>query len=108
MIKKRIVKYEFTMNEEDFKILMAVCDPNEFLYSYTTEGNWRNGNEKTKVTMTERILDEVEVELERYIARVNTAFDFEEREITREEWDFYYSVKELLEGLQDENYYEEW
>ena len=108
MIKKRIVKYEFVMNEEQFKVLMAVCDPNEFLYSYTTEGNWRNGNEITKVTMTERILDEVEVELERHIARVNTAFDFEEREITREEWEFYYSVKELLEGLQDENYYEEW
>ena len=108
MIKKRIVKYEFVMNEEQFKVLMAVCDPNEFLYSYITEGNWRNGNEKTKVTMTERILDEVEVELERYIARINTAFDFEEREITREEWEFYDSVKELLEGLQDENYYEEW
>ena len=108
MIKKRIVKYEFTMNEEDFKILMAVCDPNEFLYSYTTEGNWRNGNEKTKVIMTERILDEVEVELERYIAKVNMAFDFEEREKTKEEGEFYDSVKELLEGLQDENYYEEW
>ena len=108
MIKKRIVKYEFTMNEEDFKILMAVCDPNEFLYSYTTEGNWRNGNEKTKVIMTERILDEVEVELERCIAKVDMTFDFEEKEITREEREFYDSVKELLEGLQDEDYYEEW
>lgn len=102
MIKTRIVKYKFVMNEEQFKVLMAVCDSNEFLYSYTTE------NKKIKVTMTERILDEVEVELERYIARVDTAFDFEEREITREEWEFYDSVKELLKGLQDENYYEEW
>ena len=75
MIKRRIVKYEFVMNEEEFKVLMAVCDPNEFLYGYTTEGNWRNGNEKTKVTMTERILDEVEAELERYIAEIDTAFD---------------------------------
>ena len=101
MIKKRIIKYEFIMNEKDLKVLMAVCDPNEFLYSYTTEG-------KIKVTMTERILDEVEVELERCIAKVNMAFDFEEKEITREEREFYDSVKELLEGLQDENYYEEW
>ena len=108
MIKKRIIKYEFIMNEKDLKVLMAVCDPNEFLYSYTTEGNWRNGNEKTKVTMTERILDEVEVELERYIARVDTAFVYDKSEITKEEWIFYDSVKELLEGLQDENYYEEW
>ena len=101
MIKKRIVKYEFIMNEKDLKVLMAVCDPNEFLYSYTTEG-------KTKVTMTERILDEVEAELERYIAEIDTAFDFEEREKTKEEGEFYDSVKELLEGLQDEDYYEEW
>ena len=101
MIKKRIIKYEFIMNEKDLKVLMTVCDPNEFLYSYTTEG-------KTKVTMTERILDEVEVELERYIAKVDMAFDFKEREITREEMEFYDSVKELLKGLQDENYYEEW
>ena len=108
MIKRRIVKYEFVMDEEEFKVVMAVCDPNEFLYGYTTEGNWRNGNEKTKVTMTERILDEVEAELERYIAEIDTAFDFEEREITREEWIFYDSVKELLKGLQDEDYYEEW
>lgn len=108
MIKKRIIKYEFIMNEKDLKVLMAVCDPNEFLYNYTTEGNWRNGNEKTKVTMTERILDEVEVELERYIARVDTAFVYDKSEITKEEWIFYDSVKELLEGLQDENYYEEW
>ena len=101
MIKKRIIKYEFIMNEKDLKVLMAVCDPNEFLYSYTTEG-------KIKVTMTERILDEVEVELERYIAKVDTAFVYDKSEITREEMEFYDSVKELLKGLQDENYYEEW
>ena len=101
MIKKRIIRYEFTMNEKNLKVLMTVCDPNEFLYNYTTEG-------KIKVTMTERILDEVEVELERCIAKVDMAFDFEEKEITREKREFYDSVKELLKGLQDENYYEEW
>ena len=108
MERRRIVRYEFVMNSEEFEIFNIMCDSDKYAYGYRIEGNWRNGNEKYYVTMDENTLYKVKRALETYIGEINFDYECKVREISREEWEFYDEVKELLDNITDEENEEEW
>ena len=99
MIRRRIVRHEFIMSEAEFELFTAMCDPDKFAYGYVVSGNWRDGNEEVKVTMKEDTLYEVERVINHYICDFETDYEGELRDITTEEWEFYYDVKKLFEEL---------
>ena len=108
MIRRRIVRYEFVMSSEEFDVFKIVCNSDKYAYGYRVEGNWRNGNEKCYVTMDENTLNRVEDALKVYIGEIDFDYECEVRDISREEWEFYDEVKELLDNITDEANEEEW
>ena len=103
MERRRIVRYEFVMSSEEFNIFEMVCDSDKYAYGYRIEDD-----EKYYVRMNEEVLYRVEDALELYMSEFDFDFENERREITTEEWRFYYSVKELYNDLTDERNEEEW
>jgi hypothetical protein len=91
------------MSEEEFNTFNLVCDSDKYAYGY-----YINALEQYIVSMKEEVLYRVKKALETYISKFEFDFESEIRKMNREEWNFYYSVKKLLKGLQDEDYYEEW
>ena len=108
MERRRIVRYEFVMSDVEFDIFKMVCNSDKYAYEYRVEGNWRNGNEKYYVTMTEEVLDRVEDAMIAYIGEIDFDYESEAREISRAEWELYDDVKELYNDLTNERNEEEW
>ena len=108
MERRKIVRYEFVMSEAEFNVFNMVCDFDKYAYGYRVEGNWRNGDEEYIVTMNSDVLYAVERVLEIYIGEFEFEYECEVREISTEEWEFYNSVKELLNNITDEENEEEW
>ena len=108
MERRKIVRYEFVMSSEEFETFNIMCDSDKYAYGYRIEGNWRNGDEKYYVTMDEDTLYRIERALEIYIGEFKFDYECEVREISREEWGFYDSVKELYYDLTNEDADEEY
>ena len=101
MIRRRIIRYEFVMNEAEFSVFKIMCE--KYAYEYIV------GNDKEYyVVMNEEELYAVERALEIYIGEFEFDYECEVREISTEEWEFYDSVKELLNNITDEENEEEW
>ena len=73
------IRFEMTMNQEEIEVLMAICKPEDYAYSYRCIGE-----NKWKVETEDDILiEEIADELHRYISNINTN---DERIISEEEW----------------------
>ena len=103
MERRRIVRYEFVMSSEEFEVFEMMCDSDKYAYGY-----YVNSIEEYIVTMNSDVLYAVERALEIYIGEFEFDYDCEVREISTEEWEFYNSVKELLNNITDEENEEEW
>ena len=103
MERRRIVRYEFVMSSEEFEVFEMMCDSDKYAYGY-----YVNSIEEYIVTMNSDVLYAVERALEIYIGEFEFDYECEVREISTEEWEFYNSVKELLNNITDEENEEEW
>ena len=103
MERRRIVRYEFVMSSEEFEVFEMMCDSDKYAYGY-----YVNSIEEYIVTMNSDVLYAVERALEIYIGEFEFDYECEIREISTEEWEFYDSVKELLNNITDEENEEEW
>ncbi len=94
MERRRIVRHEFVMSEAEFELFTMMCDSDKYAYGY-----YLNAMDEFIVTMKSDVLYAVERTINHYICDFETDFEGELREITTEEWNFYYDVKELFEEM---------
>lgn len=102
MIRRRIVRYEFVMSDEEFWTFNLICDANEYAYGY-----YVNSIGEYIVVMNSDVLYSVERALEIYIGEFEFDYECEVREISAEDWRLYDSVKELYNNITNEEEEEE-
>ena len=102
MIKTRIVKYEFVMSEAEFNIFNSICNSDKYAYGY-----YINALDEYVVSMNREVLCRVKNAMKECMGEIDFDYECEVREISREEWEFYDSVKELFYNLTNENEEEE-
>lgn len=89
-------RYEMIMSQEEIKVLMAICSPEEYAYGYRyiSEDEW------LVETEDEDLIEEMADELHRYICNIDINFELFEREIRNIEWEVYEIAKEILSAME--------
>ena len=89
------VRFEMAMNQEEVEVFMAICNPEEYAYSYRCirENRWLIETED------DILIDEMADELHRYISNINIDYELDERIISDDEWRMYEVAGEIWKAM---------
>ena len=90
------IRFEMTMSQNEVEVLMMICNPEDYAYSYRyiSEDEW------LVETEDESLIEEMADELHRYICNLNIDLELDERVISSDEWEVYEIAKEIWNEMK--------